>query len=132
MDLPLTVAILYEVLHMEELQFSWETFLVTGGTNPVYQGGQHQMLIVWVVVQLSIQTQVGVGGLLVHHMPQGAIRFSVYVNVQGDRSFDSFSMMNWMLGCMLLRQLRKSFTPSDPSSQIMNVSLTYWNQQTGL
>jgi len=39
------------------------------------------MLTSWVVVGLSIQIQVGVGGLPVHIVTQGAIWSSVYVHV---------------------------------------------------
>jgi hypothetical protein len=41
------------------------------------------MLIGWVVVQLTVQIQVGVVGLLIiHSMAQGAIWCSLYVSVQ--------------------------------------------------
>jgi hypothetical protein len=81
MDLPVTVAIMFECT-MKEFHFSWETTLVTNDTSSVYQGQQHRMLIGWVVVQLSIQKEADMSGFFVHSVHQGAIRFSVYVNVQ--------------------------------------------------
>jgi len=44
----ITVAVLFEGT-MKEFQFSRETFLVADGSSSVYQGGQHRMLIGWVV-----------------------------------------------------------------------------------
>jgi len=43
---------------------------------------EYGMLIGWVVVWLCIQKQVGVGGFPVHPVPQGAMRPSVYANIQ--------------------------------------------------
>jgi hypothetical protein len=54
MDLPVTVPILFGHT-MKEFQFSWETFLVTDGSNLVSQGGWYRMLIGWVVMQPNIQ-----------------------------------------------------------------------------
>jgi hypothetical protein len=82
MDLPVTVVMLLERT-MEEFHLFWEAFLVADGSSSVYQGGEHRMLIDWVVVvELSIHIQVGVGWLPVHTVPQGAIWSSVRVNVQ--------------------------------------------------
>jgi len=49
MDLPITVAILYEQ-STKEFQFSWETFLVIDVSSLVYQDGEHRMLTGQVMV----------------------------------------------------------------------------------
>jgi hypothetical protein len=36
----------------------------------------------WVVMGKLVQVEVGVGRFTVHFMPQGAVRFPVYVDVQ--------------------------------------------------
>jgi len=48
----------------------------------MYQGQEHGRLIGWVVVQLCIQIQVGMGGFPVYPVPQEAIWSSVYANIQ--------------------------------------------------
>jgi hypothetical protein len=66
------------------------------------------MLIGLVVVHLNIQIQAGVGEIPVHSVPQGAIWSSVYVSVQEGKATNSASMVNLMVGWMLLRRLRSS------------------------
>jgi hypothetical protein len=79
MDLPVTVGIPFEHT-MEKFQFSWQTLLVV----KIALAWCPRMLTGWVVVQLSIQIHIGVGGLTAHSVPQGPIWSSIYVNVHGE------------------------------------------------
>jgi len=52
-----------------------------------------------VVVRLSIQILIGVGGLPIYTVLRGAIWSFVYVNVEeGKWLFESLSMVKWMVG----------------------------------
>jgi hypothetical protein len=52
-------ATLYEGA-LEPVQFFADTFLVTGGFGPVFQGRKHSLLVCWMTAQPSIPTEAGV------------------------------------------------------------------------
>lgn len=96
-DLPFTVAVLSERT-MAEFHFSWETLLVSNGSSPTYQGGWQRALIHGMVVRHNTQIEVGVGWLPVQNVTQGAIRSSIYINVQKGKVAICLSLANFMFG----------------------------------
>jgi hypothetical protein len=90
-NLPVPTAILLEGI-LEKFQFLVETVQVADGFGCMYQGGKHNLLVCWMMVRPDIQTEVGMGGLPVYSVSQGAIWSPVYTNIYEGR-WPSVSMM---------------------------------------
>jgi hypothetical protein len=68
-DLPVTVAVPLESVP-EELQLIMKTFVITQGSGPMYQRGEHSLFIGRVVVGVGMEIEVCVCGFTVDSMAQ--------------------------------------------------------------
>jgi hypothetical protein len=55
---------------LEKLQLIMKTFMITQGSGPMYQRGEHSLFIGRVVVRVGMEIEVGVCGFTVDSMAQ--------------------------------------------------------------
>jgi hypothetical protein len=68
-DLPVTVAVPLESV-LQKFKFIMKTFVITQGSGPMYQRGEHSLFIGRVVVRVGMEIEVGMCGFTVDSMAQ--------------------------------------------------------------
>jgi hypothetical protein len=68
--------------HLNLVQFSMESLLVTDDFSFVCQHEEHSLLVCWMVVWINIWTETNVSHYAVHYMVQGVIPSSINSDVQ--------------------------------------------------
>jgi hypothetical protein len=113
-NLPVLAAIVFEHT-MEEVKFSWETFLVADSLAGCTKVDSTECSLAgqwWESVFRKRFVKV----VFLYTVCPKETSSLLYVSISRKRRwpFDSVSNVNWILGCMLLRWLRKSFSSSGP------------------